>query len=159
MRYLTLLMPLLFVAAACTAKIGDSCSYDIDCSANYDRTCDSQQPGGYCLIISCEPDECPKEAVCVEFTTPCPDGPAEGEDGYEDYQETCEQIEPNRNRSYCLKRCTSDDGCRGRYQCVLPEGEDDELQDRTSELPVMESTAIIDFDVSDPNVGYCVPRV
>lgn len=159
MRHLLPVLPFLFVALACSHKIGESCAYDIDCSPNMDRTCDSIQPGGYCLIISCEPDSCPGEAVCVEFTTPCPDGPEEGEDGYEDYETTCSQIEPNRGRSYCLRKCRSDKGCRSRYRCLLPELDEEDLDERISELPVLENTTIIDFDVTSPDVGFCVPRV
>lgn len=75
------------------------------------RTCDRGQPGGYCLIIGCEPDGCPGEAVCVEFTTPCPEGTDE---------EACEMIEPNRGRTYCLRHCKSDKGCRSKYTCADP---------------------------------------
>jgi len=158
MRRLAYIVPFVLAAAACKAEIGDACSYDIDCSANMDRTCDSVQPGGYCLILSCDPDECPGEAVCVEFTTPCPDGPDAGEDGYEDYQDLCDLIEPNRGRTYCLRRCRADAGCRSRYQCVLPQLEAD-LEERTSDLPVLENASIVDFDVTNPDIGFCVPRV
>lgn len=109
-------MPLLLIAlagglAACDSEIGDSCSYDIDCSVMMDRNCDRSQPGGYCLIIGCDPDRCPSEAVCVEFTTPCPEGTS---------ADTCAIIEPNRGRTYCLKRCSADKHCRGAYACVEP---------------------------------------
>jgi len=97
--------------AACEAEIGDSCSYDIDCSVMMERNCDHSQPGGYCLIIGCDPDRCPAEAVCVEFATPCPEGTPE---------DTCAIIEPNRGRRYCLRHCGSDKGCRGAYACVDP---------------------------------------
>lgn len=129
---------LLFVVAvaglaACEAEIGDSCSYDIDCSSMMDRNCDRSQPGGYCLIIGCDPDGCPGEAVCVEFTTPCPEGtPAE----------TCEVIEPSRGRAYCLRHCGSDGDCRGAYGCVDP-----------AELQAM----IVDLDPSGEKI--CVPDV
>lgn len=100
------------LAAGCAAEIGDDCGYDIDCSPSMDRTCDRGQPGGYCLIIGCDPDECPGEAVCVEFTTPCPEGTED---------EVCQQIEPNRGRTYCLRHCKSEGGCRKRYTCADPE--------------------------------------
>ena len=100
------------LAAACAAEIGDDCGYDIDCSPSMDRNCDRSQPGGYCLIIGCTSDECPGEAVCVEFTTPCPEGTDGG---------VCDQIEPNRGRTYCLRHCKSDKGCRSRYSCMVPE--------------------------------------
>ncbi len=96
----------------CEAEIGDRCSYDADCSVMMDRNCDQGQPGGYCLVIGCAADECPREAVCVEFTTPCPEGTPEQE---------CEQIEPNRGRTYCLRHCRNGDGCRKNYSCVAPD--------------------------------------
>jgi hypothetical protein len=121
------------LACACAAEIGDDCSYDIDCSPNLERNCDRSQPGGYCLIIGCAPDECPAEAVCVEFTTPCPDGIDD---------EACRLIEPNRGRTYCLKHCNSEGDCRSRYTCVDP----DELY-----------AAITDLDPNGPMI--CVPDV
>jgi hypothetical protein len=103
-----------FLAAACAAEIGDECDYDYDCSPNMERTCDLSQPAGYCLIIGCDPDSCPGEAVCVEFVTPCPEGA--GDAGID--QEKCDQIEPNRTRDYCLKHCGSNGDCRSDYVCV-----------------------------------------
>ncbi|MCP4678892.1 MAG: hypothetical protein GY854_26070 [Deltaproteobacteria bacterium] len=121
-----------FLGAACARKIGDACEYDVNCSENMDRNCDRSQPGGYCLEIGCGPDECPNEAVCVEFTTPCPEGMDTNE---------CRLIEPNRGRSYCLKHCNSDGGCRKKYFCAEPE-----------EF----SAAIIDFDTNKEKI--CVPE-
>ena len=102
----------------CKNEIGDECELDVDCSPNMDRNCDNSQPGGYCLIIGCGPDECPSEASCVEFTTPCPTG-----EGYEETAEwdKCGLIEPNRGRTYCLKHCNSNKNCRGAYQCIEAE--------------------------------------
>lgn len=146
---------------ACAAEIGDECSYDNECSPNMDRNCDNGQPGGYCLIIGCGPDECPSEASCVEFTTPCPTG-----EGYDDETpgeappqsipdagspdggvapvaefDKCRLIEPNRGRTYCLKHCKKQKDCRGNYVCQ-----------EVSNL----SAAIIDFKGSRTKV--CVPR-
>lgn len=123
----------LVFAAGCNAEIGDECQYDVDCSANMDRNCDRSQPGGYCLIIGCEPDECPGEAVCVEFTSPCPIGLDE---------EACRRIEANRGRTYCLKHCKSKGNCRSNYSCEEP----DEV-----------SAAIVDFETQKRKV--CVPKV
>lgn len=132
------MLPILILISACSAEIGDPCDYDIDCSANYDRNCDSSQPGGYCLIIGCGPDECPAEAVCTEFTTPCPDDYALTDAGIE----TCDLIEPNRGRSYCLRACKTNADCdRKRYQCL----EVEEL-----------GAAVIDFDSQKHKV--CVPE-
>jgi len=102
---------LLLLAGACQAEIGDECDYDIECSSAGDRNCDRGQPDGYCLIIGCDPDSCPEEAVCVEFLTPCPEGTEE---------DLCRQIEPNRGRSYCLKHCGSGEDCRSGYACTDP---------------------------------------
>lgn len=121
------------LTAACAAEIGDSCDYDADCSLNMERNCDHEQPRGYCLIISCVADECPNESVCVEFTTPCPDGVDE---------ETCRRIAPNRGRTYCLRHCNGDGGCRSQYTCTDPE----ELY-----------ASIIDLDPRGDKV--CVPDV
>jgi len=102
------------LVAACANEIGDECDYDYDCSPNMERTCDLGQPGGYCLIIGCEPNSCPEESICVEFVTPCPEGTGNPEID----EEKCEQIEPNRSRKYCLKHCGSDGDCRSEYECV-----------------------------------------
>jgi len=139
MRYLCLLLCVWALLSGCASEIGDDCSYDADCSPNMDRQCDRGQPGGYCLVIGCGPDECPKESVCIEFTTPCPEAP-EGVDGgvYED----CELITPNRGRTYCLKHCKKNSDCRKKYQCV--------------EANSLYGT-IIDFDSNRSRV--CVPRI
>ena len=114
-RTLNIFLLLSAFTAACNAKIGDDCELDVDCSPNMDRNCDNSQPNGYCLVIGCGPDECPGEASCVEFTTPCPAG-----EGYEDDAEwdKCGLIEANRGRTYCLKHCRSNNHCRGGYECV-----------------------------------------
>ncbi len=159
MKHVIYILPSLLLLVSCSKEIGIPCGYDIDCSPNMNRTCDSVQPGGYCLILGCESDECPSEAVCVEFTTPCPEGPQEGEPGWEEYEETCNQIEPNRGRSYCLRKCKAHNSCRADYMCVLSELDEEDEEERTSELPVLENTTIIDFDVTNPDVGFCVPSV
>ncbi|MDD5307912.1 MAG: hypothetical protein PHU25_11380 [Deltaproteobacteria bacterium] len=122
----------LALASACAAEIGDSCDYDVDCSSNLDRTCDGSQPGGYCLVIGCDPDGCPSEAVCVQFTTPCTEGTSD---------ETCARIEPNRVRDYCLRHCGKDGDCRSGYECMSP----DDLY-----------AEIIDLDPSGSKI--CVPK-
>lgn len=134
----TIALILTALCAACAAEIGDDCQMDADCSPNADRNCDNTQPGGYCLIIGCGPDECPSEASCVEFTTPCPTG-----DGYDEGAswDKCTLIESNRGRSYCLRHCSSDGGCRGGYECV-----DAELL----------SASIVDFKGNHTKI--CVPK-
>jgi hypothetical protein len=139
---------LMIALGGCSSEIGDSCSYDVDCSENMDRNCDHNQPGGYCLVLGCDPDDCPSEAVCVEFTTPCPEGTESA---------TCEQIEENRERTYCLRHCKSDKDCRSHYQCVLPEG--DAIEGSTSTLPLLETAMIIDLEYApEKEWGICVPE-
>ena len=130
------------LALGCNAEIGDECAYDIDCSPDGDRTCDNNQPGGYCLIITCSPDQCPNEASCVEFITPSPDLEQENEDASALYA----QLEPNRSRTYCLKRCRTDSQCRGSYHCAIGE-----------ELEVELNAEIIDTKYTDR--GICVPNL
>ena len=126
------------LSTGCATEIGDDCDLDADCSPNMNRNCDRSQPGGYCLIIGCGPDECPQEASCVEFTTPCPTG-----EGYESSAEwdKCGLIESNRGRTYCLKHCRSDKSCRGGYKCV-------EARDL--------SATIVDFKGDQTSI--CVPK-
>jgi hypothetical protein len=133
---ISILIPLF---AACKPEIGDECTYDADCSANMDRYCDSSQPGGYCLIIGCGPDECPEEASCVNFTTPCPTGQGYEEDAEPD---KCSIIEPNRGRPYCMRHCSGNGDCRSGYRCIEPE--------------ILDG-AIIDF--SGGKTKICVPDV
>ena len=135
MKRLTFILLLLPAFCACSADIGDDCTYDADCSADGDRYCDSSQPDGYCLIIGCGPDECPSEASCVNFVTPCPTG-----EGYEDGTK-CSLIESNRGRTYCMKHCKSNSDCRDQYQCA-------EVVDL--------SASIIDFSGSYTKI--CVPK-
>jgi hypothetical protein len=140
MRFSIAIIVISLMFTACNEEIGDSCSNDPECSPNMERNCDQGQPGGYCLIIGCSSDECPSEAVCVEFITPCP----EGEDYYDPdagATDKCNLIEPNRGRTYCLRHCDYDSDCRGAYQCMFPE----DLE-----------AAVIDFYNSDAKI--CVPR-
>ncbi len=132
MRNFIIIVISLVFFAGCKHEIGDDCTYDVDCSQNMDRNCDRNQPGGYCLVIGCSSGECPGEASCVEFTTPCPYGMDE---------EECRLIEANRGRTYCLKHCKSNRACRSNYECVEPE-----------EM----SAAIIDYNTNKTKI--CVPR-
>jgi len=96
--------------AGCQAKIGDSCSKNVDCSPDGDRICDTTQPGGYCTVPDCQPGSCPDNAVCVRFWSGA------------------------HSRNYCIKDCNGDGDCRGGYYCaphtneiaqVLDEGRED----------------------------------
>lgn len=141
MRRLIAIFALAALTSACAAEIGDECSADVECSPDMNRNCDRSQPGGYCLIIGCGPDECPSESVCVEFTTPCPTGEPYMEDAGPDGGESkCGLIEPNRGRRYCLRHCGSDGDCRSKYMCLDP-----------TEF----SAAIIEFESKHTKV--CVP--
>lgn len=138
MKQRILIFTLLCLVCACAAEIGDDCNYDDDCTVEVDdnRYCDSSQPGGYCLIIGCTPDECPSEASCVEFTTPCPTGEGYGEDSVK-----CQLLESNRGRTYCLKHCKKNSDCRSGYKC-----------EKASNL----SAEIIDLE--HPREKVCVPK-
>jgi len=114
---LTLLGFICLALPACQAKIGDSCDNNVDCSPDGDRICDLSQPGGYCTIPDCAPDTCPGEAVCVQFW----DGP--------------------HTRSWCMKECGSDGGCRGKYYCAAG---------------FSEVAEIIDSNPGDS--GFCIER-
>ncbi|MCP4602523.1 MAG: hypothetical protein GY847_18735 [Proteobacteria bacterium] len=142
MKNLFVIVAAFFLNAACGHEIGDDCQFDVDCSQNMDRNCDSSQPGGYCLIIGCGPDECPGEAVCVEFTSPCPSSLDTTDAGIKEEEAKCRMIEPNRGRTYCLKHCKSDGSCRKKYDCVDPASLE---------------AAIIDFDTKKKKV--CVPEL
>ncbi|MBN2714924.1 MAG: hypothetical protein JXX14_03650 [Deltaproteobacteria bacterium] len=144
---LILLAILSLLTVGCDKEIGDSCSRDMDCSPNGDRSCDRSQPGGYCLIISCEPDGCPGEAACAEFVTPSPDFGADTDSdsdtsGSEAFYE---QLEASRARTYCLKKCRKDRDCRGAYQCAL----DTLLEDDLNGLVI---------DSKFEGIGVCVPK-
>jgi hypothetical protein len=140
---------LALAGGGCAAEIGDDCGYDVDCSPNMNRNCDRNQPGGYCLILGCDPDTCPSEAVCVEFTTPCPDGTDVG---------TCAQLEENRERTYCLRHCGKNGDCRSGYACVVPQG--NVLDGEEYALVELENATIIDLDYNpEKKWGICVPAV
>ncbi len=99
------LAPLLSAIAAfalagisgCAPSIGDSCGNSTNCSVNGDRQCDLSQPGGYCTVFDCQPDQCPNDAVCVRFNP----------------------TEPRLAVIACMRRCSSDGDCRSGdgYRC------------------------------------------
>lgn len=62
-----LLLALLVLTGACTRKIGDNCSTNVDCSPQGDRLCDIGSPQGYCTIEGCDYQTCPNNAHCVRF--------------------------------------------------------------------------------------------
>jgi hypothetical protein len=111
------------VLLGCQPDIGDSCSTNADCSLTGDRLCDVTSPGGYCTQFNCLPGKCPDEAACVGF--------------YSRLSNACDDALPEQRfeRSFCMKKCTSDGDCRESegYKCqaapsevnavVLEEGE------------------------------------
>lgn len=143
-KYLIPLLMLSITSIGCQKEIGDDCNRDMDCSANGDRTCDHNQPGGYCLIITCEPDECPGEAACTEFITPSPDFGDETDTDSSESELLYEQLAPSRARTYCLKKCKKDGDCRGGYQCAL-------------ELDLDEQLNGLIIDSKYEGLGVCVP--
>ena len=101
---------LLVALSACTPAVGDSCNDSSDCSVTGDRICDVAQPGGYCTVLNCQPDTCPRGSVCVEW-----------------------RGTPDRTAvSYCMDACgrrqRPDQGdCRNGYTCRWLDDPNDRL--------------------------------
>ena len=88
-QILLILLAFSMFLIGCEAAVGDKCSTSNDCPTG--TVCDTDSPGGYCLVSGCESDEeCPEEAVCVFF---------------------------RKDLSYCLKKCKKNSDCRGKYDC------------------------------------------
>lgn len=86
-KLISLFLPLTLLG--CDASLGDKCDTSNDCPSG--MICDTDSPGGYCIVVNCEGDEeCPDNAVCVNFTN---------------------------SISYCLKKCKSKSDCRSGYTC------------------------------------------
>jgi hypothetical protein len=94
-------------AVGCKPSVGDSCKLSTDCSVTGDRLCDTSMPDGYCTIFNCNPNNCPDEAVCVEF----------------------HQGQPRFSRRFCLKQCGSPSDCRSGYVCIDPQQRDGKIVD------------------------------
>jgi hypothetical protein len=99
-------------AVGCTPKIGDKCTVSTDCSATGDRLCDITEPGGYCTIFNCEPDDCPDDAECINFGTALSVGNIAGC--------TVSQGDSPYQRSFCMASCETDGDCRSGYRCIEP---------------------------------------
>ena len=67
---------------ACAPEIGDSCITSTECAPG--QVCDTTAPRGHCTVLDCEPNDCPSEAICVDFDVV----------------------------SACMRRCDSDKDCR-----------------------------------------------
>ena len=84
-----ILLALCLTICGCEASVGDKCSTSNDCPSG--TVCDTDSPGGYCLVSNCETDEeCPEKSTCVFFT---------------------------KDLSYCLKKCKKNSNCRKNYTC------------------------------------------
>lgn len=124
---LALALALGVALTGCGDKIGDACTYNVDCSALGDRLCDLASPGGYCTIENCTRESCPDESVCVAFypveflTTPCdPDTEDLTTDACTN-DETCTRsgfCAPIASVSrYCMLECEKSSDCRDGYEC------------------------------------------
>ena len=122
MRRTAIPITLSLFLVACGPEIGDECETSLDCAVDGSRFCDFTQPDGYCLIVGCRADECPEEAVCVQF----------GRD--------------EQARTFCLRHCGNDGDCRSGYRCAIPEPEGDVVTEIIDDAPqgsryCIESTA------------------
>ncbi|HEX3775299.1 MAG TPA: hypothetical protein VHV51_12595 [Polyangiaceae bacterium] len=110
-------------AAGCTPKIGDQCTVSTDCSTQGDRICDITEPGGYCTVFGCEPDDCPDNALCVNFGTTLSVGDPGSATSPGTVLSGCTVSQNNSpyQRSFCLASCESDSDCRADYKCIEPE--------------------------------------
>lgn len=120
----------LLAAPGCSAKIGDSCEFNVDCSPQGERLCDLSSPGGYCTIENCTAEVCPEESHCIAFypiaflSRPC--DPAT-EDALESPTDDCTPDEvclstgfcaPRASaRRYCMLKCEDSSDCRDGYEC------------------------------------------
>ncbi len=81
-------LTLLFVVA-CANQVGDPCTTDASCGQG--RRCDLSSKDGYCTIMPCNENTCPKsESICVVF---------------------------ENEASACMSLCDSADDCRDGYYC------------------------------------------
>ena len=91
----------LWWCVACSPGIGDECLTNLDCDAQSSQICDLTVPAGYCTVDNCLPNNCPDQAVCVEFDS---------------------------QNSYCMKACAGDEDCRPEHVCRRDKGEYGEQQ-------------------------------
>ena len=114
-------------AGGCRREIGDECTTAADCNPNGTRSCDNTQPGGYCTIQGCDETSCPSEGFCLryfpaKYLTKWCDPTNEIVTGCA-AEEICldEGLCAPRSTElrYCVKGCSSNDDCRGGYECRL----------------------------------------
>jgi hypothetical protein len=142
----------LFGLAACSPKIGNSCSTSVDCSLQGDRLCDTTQPSGYCTIFNCEPGSCPDgEAQCVAFNASLDPACAAASNA---------TASPRFERTFCMKPCADDSDCRDGYACIDPHSRNAAIVDamRTSDKVCMVAAyaAPANASASGPS-GVCDP--
>lgn len=124
MRYLVLGV---LLAAGCGKEIGDECIVASDCSPNGDRQCDVSSQGGYCTVRGCDFNTCPDEAVCVRFFTgnfsnkdcdPATENVGTDDCGLDELCSLPGKCVPRSSEvRFCMRRCDSNDDCRGGYEC------------------------------------------
>ena len=144
---LALVLGSLWGGMGCKPKIGEDCATSVDCSISGDRLCDVTQPGGYCTVFNCEPNNCPAEAACVAF--------GEG---------TCSTLAVSIRfrRTFCMRTCEDDSDCRGgSYRCIdVSRDQARQIVDtnpsnrRICAVPASSSPAA-NMDVPEP--GVCFP--
>jgi hypothetical protein len=112
--------------AGCKREIGDECKTAADCNPNGSRSCDATQPGGYCTIQGCDETSCPEEAACIRYfpaqylTRACdPDSLTHDCAADEICLEAGLCAPLSTELRYCAKSCSSNDDCRGGYECRL----------------------------------------
>jgi hypothetical protein len=132
-------LPLLALLLGCTPQIGKKCTLSTDCSQLGDRLCDTTQPGGYCTVFNCEPDQCPN-AICVAFNPMLDPACGAATDGRW----------PRFERSFCLASCNGDGDCRDQYQCI-------DLSSTANQTA--RRAYVVDLGAADGGLGYkvCMP--
>jgi hypothetical protein len=131
----------------CQPNIGDACTQHTDCSATGNRLCEPNLPGGYCTVFNCEPGGCPGEAACVAYGIAPSVKP-----------ECAVQQSQRLERTFCMKRCSTDADCRGGYACVNldpdPNNRDQKDKDATyigaAVIDTDRGTRVCTVPLSDP---------
>lgn len=129
-------LPLVALVVGCTPSIGDKCALSTDCSTLGDRLCDTTQPGGYCTVFGCEPDQCPN-SICVAFD-PTLDPACGSADNL---------VSPRFEQTFCMAPCSSNSNCRSQYECIdlsLPANQ------------ALRHAVVVDLGAGDGGLGYSV---
>jgi hypothetical protein len=124
---LAFLLALGLGASACGRRIGDACRVADDCiDTDFDRQCDTSQPGGYCTLANCDERSCPSESACIRFFRASP-GPVRCTPGRPPVESECGADElcldsgvcapRSSERRFCAKTCDDNGDCRSEYEC------------------------------------------